>query len=251
MDMDNLLCGYDRIGLLRKKEGAAKSVKRRTCEGKGTASAARQSQGQATAGILSIHDLAKMGDLAALESLLKKGGDVNLRDASGGTVLHAASWCGQVETVQWLLDYKADQALTDALGQTALDLALSAGHERVAEILTARLASNDTTSLHRAAAAGSVGLLKILLAKGQDVNAKDDAGRTALHVAASRGHLEVVRTLLAAKAGSNTTDNRGLTPLHAAVRVNQAECVTALLEAVQTPILLMLQAGRLCITRRH
>jgi ankyrin repeat protein len=163
--------------------------------------------------------------------LVRQGVDVNLRDASGATALHAAAWHGQIEALRRLLAHKADPALADDLGQTALDLALSAGHEQVVEILAAGQAAYGATGLHRAAAAGSLTLLKTLLATGQDASAADDSGRTPLHLAASRGHLQVVHALLAAKAKINSPDKSGLTPLHAAVRANHADCAAALLEA--------------------
>jgi len=202
---------------------------------KTSAPAAGPSQEHPLPGGPSIHDLAGAGDLAALDVQLKQGVDVNLRDASGGTALHTAAWYGQIETVQWLLDHKADRSLTNTLGQTALDLALSAGHDHAAEILMAGSAFGDAANLHRAAAAGSAGLLKALLAKKQNVNSRDDAGRTALYVASLRGHVNAVRILLAANAQIETADVRGRTPLHAAIRANQAECVTVLLEAGADP----------------
>jgi len=184
---------------------------------------------------LKLHEAAAAGDLPTIEALIKQGMDVNLADESQQTPLHVAAWHGQDRIVQWLLDHKADPVRRDALGQTAMDLALSAGHTQVALLLAAKMTGPEALSLHRAAAAGDTTLLKWLATKGQDVNAKDDVGRTALHVAASHGQVQIVEALLAAKADVNAKDAAGCTPLHAAVVADNADCVSALLQAGANP----------------
>jgi ankyrin repeat protein len=46
-------------------------------------------------------------------------------------------------------------------------------------------------TLHQAAATGDTDVVKLLLAKGADVNAKEDDGWTPLHWAARNGHKAV------------------------------------------------------------
>ena len=182
-----------------------------------------------------LHQAARAGDLSALEASIQKGGDVNLLDGSGQTALHVAAWHGRDKAVQWLLDHKADPGLRDALGQTALDLALGAGQDPVVQVLAPSMQGDAALTLLKAAASGDVAMLKALLAKGQDVTARDGAGRTALHVAAARGRLEAIAALVTAKADVNATDSARVTPLHAAVKADRADCVAALLQAGADP----------------
>jgi RNA polymerase sigma-70 factor (ECF subfamily) len=64
-----------------------------------------------------------------------------------------------------------------------------------------------TTPLHRAAAAGQLAVVDLLLASGADPNALDEGDHASpLHYAAERGHLEVVRRLV--EAGADVGWNR-------------------------------------------
>ena len=62
------------------------------------------------------------------------------------------------------------------------------------------------TALMVAARYGHLEVVKVLLAKGADVNAKDNAGNTALMVAAKYGHPEVVKILKDAEVKSGIVD---------------------------------------------
>jgi len=69
-------------------------------------------------------------------------------------------------------------------------------------------------ALGTAAATGDVFSLRVLLSRGEDVNAKDQDRRTALDRAAANGHLEAVKVLVKeAGADVESKSNRGLTPL--------------------------------------
>ena len=58
-------------------------------------------------------------------------------------------------------------------------------------------------ALHRAAAAGEIEQVKLLISEGADVNVKNDEGLTPLHYAAFKGHKEIVELLLAHGADVN------------------------------------------------
>ena len=57
-------------------------------------------------------------------------------------------------------------------------------------------------------------ILKRLIDKGGDVNARNQDGITPLHWAIAKGDVEIVRVLLASGADINVTDAEGITPLH-------------------------------------
>ena len=84
--------------------------------------------------------------------------------------------------------------------------------------------------LHLAAAVGDVNLVKELLEKGANPNAKDRFNQTPLHFAARHGHVEVVKLLLEYKADPNAKDKDSVTPLHAAASNGRVDVVKLLLE---------------------
>jgi Ankyrin repeats (3 copies) len=71
--------------------------------------------------------------------------------------------------------------------------------------------------LHRAAAKGNLKLVKWLVEKKADINAKDHYGHTALHEAADYGALKVVRFLVENNADVNAVDIFGNTALQKAM----------------------------------
>lgn len=88
------------------------------------------------------------------------------------------------------------------------------------------------TPLQVAATKGYQDVVKLLLAAGADVNAKD--GSRPLHLAACKGHVEVAKLLLAAGANINAVTESGRagggwTPLSGAVGNNRKEMVKFLL----------------------
>lgn len=87
------------------------------------------------------------------------------------------------------------------------------------------------TTLQQAAAEGDEDMVRLLLARGVNVNGKegDVSDETALHVAAHVGHLEIVDMLLKDGAHVDDFDLQGQTPLHAAATSGQAGVARMLL----------------------
>jgi ankyrin repeat protein len=87
-------------------------------------------------------------------------------------------------------------------------------------------------ALRKAAQDGEITVVKELLEKGANVNARDDSGRTALlWVAPARDNSEMVKLLVAKGAEVNAADNAGETALMIASSQSNPGIVTALLEA--------------------
>lgn len=80
-----------------------------------------------------------------------------------------------------------------------------------------------------AARAGSLGVLKVLLARNGDPNAADRFGNTAMIWAADRGHIAIVRELLKHQAEIDDANRQGMTALMKAARAGRMAMVRLLL----------------------
>ena len=63
---------------------------------------------------------------------------------------------------------------------------------------------------------GNIEGVKLAIANGSDVNAKDEFGSTPLDGAVYDGHREIAELLIANGANANAKDEDGATPLHLA-----------------------------------
>jgi ankyrin repeat protein len=84
---------------------------------------------------------AATGNVSVLEYLLNNHVTVNVRDASGGTLLHAAVEGHQAGSVRQLLLAGADPTARDMQGKTPVDLARESNQNLILALLTNRMLS--------------------------------------------------------------------------------------------------------------
>jgi len=97
-------------------------------------------------------------------------------------------------------------------------------------VVTSVVDETPTKSLREAANDGDIEQVKLHLATGTDINAKDQAGWTALHHAASKGHMEVAKLLISKGADVNERTSDWTSALHSAVRAGFRDIVEFLIE---------------------
>jgi ankyrin repeat protein len=193
-----------------------------------------------------LMEAARIEDLATVNVLLRKGTDVNVKEASGSTALMVAAFKGNLEIVKVLMDKGADVNLKDKAGGTALSRAISFNHMDIAQFLLEKGAKDDNslflaitfnyTSIMRgilknginvnnsnnrngqmplmfATSIGRADMVEILINNGAEVNITDNEGMTALMYAVKNGHLAIAKSLLDQGANVNIKNNNGQTAL--------------------------------------
>ena len=121
------------------------------------------------------------------------GTDVNALAENNWTPLHTASSLGRLEIARLLLDHGAKVDASDEFGQTPLHK-VSSGKYDPEE--------------------AGVGVAKLLLERGGDVNGKYKQQSSPLHLAFRHGKLEIARLLLNHGANVEALDGFSQTPLH-------------------------------------
>jgi len=187
---------------------------------------------------LAVYNRRLKNQLGALGKLLSRKADIDMGDIDGQTALHAAAGCGALPAVTWLLEMGADASLRDDSDRTVLHIAASSRSPDSTEMidyLLDRLSgldvnardSADMTALHHAfhtydeldprhddwdpdvALANAT----LLVRRGADLAARDNAGNTPLHFAAAFSVKEAVRVFLRQGADPHARDVNGLRPL--------------------------------------
>lgn len=139
-------------------------------------------------GELDVFEATTLGDLPRLRALLAN--DATLAKAFSGdgfTALHLATFFGQPESAELLLQSGADP---NAMATNPMKVAV----------------------INSAAASGRADLVKMVLRAGADPNARQLMGYTALHAAAAHDNVEMAKALLDAGADPALKNDEGKTP---------------------------------------
>lgn len=198
--------------------------------------------------------------LAAAEMLCEVRADLTLKDASGGTVLHAAALMGHMAIVNLLLEQGAPLEEEDLSGSTPLMVAArnrkvrimkaivnwSVPPERLEMLQEAEKFDNKfnilkNLELLRVVGANDRTAVTQLVTVGDgvgtnlaDINFQDAQGRQAYHIAIlcigeEEETCAMLRTLFLLKGQINGQDFLGNTPLHLAARIGRSEAAKTLL----------------------
>ncbi len=176
------------------------------------------------------------GEVAIARALVEHGSDMEAVGHCAATALHLAAEYDRVEMIRWLVGEGFVVDGVDSFGHTALESAVSSDSLGAAAVLM-ELGANvgvrdpqDYGLIHRVPFGRSLGMLKLLLAAGLEVNDVSGGGSWPLHDACEQGNTEAVRFLLEHGADPDLTST-GETALFAAVAKDNLECVRLLLDA--------------------
>jgi hypothetical protein len=123
-------------------------------------------------------------------------------DISGNTALHLAAEKGHMGIVQLLLDTGIDINAANKDSQTCLHIAVAQDNVAMAGLLMEKGALADAknglgqSALHIAVEKGNTALVGLVLDYASDVDARDCLGQTAFHRAVAMGWEEIVRLML-------------------------------------------------------
>jgi ankyrin repeat protein len=107
----------------------------------------------------------------------------------GRTPLHAASFGGDVETAELLIQGGADVGSRD---------------------------NGNWTPLHSASLKGHTKMVELLIQHSSDVDPRNNKSQTPLHLAAQNGHLDTTKFLIECGAERDIADGKSRTPLYLA-----------------------------------
>ena len=168
---------------------------------------------------------ADQGNIEAVKKHLDAGVGIHVLDKKYGFApLHYAADGGHKEIVELLLAKGADVNQRDKIGKTPTYWAMRYGRKEVTAILRKHGGKTEIelapkTSIWNAVVANNVEFVKELLISGEDVNAKFTKGARPLHATGMFGRKDVAEFLIAKGADVNAKDNNGETALDWAVFV--------------------------------
>lgn len=187
----------------------------------------------------------RRGDIAAMSAALKAGANPDATDVDGTPALMNAALYSKAAALRLLLEHGANPNATDRTGATALIWAAADPEkallliERGADV-NVRSRPGRTALMTAASAAGGARVVKALLEKGAQVDARDEidpmpilftgGGRgTALIEAARVGDAESIRLLVSKGADVNAATANGVTALTEAVLFGRSNVAAYLL----------------------
>ena len=178
--------------------------------------------------------------------------NINTQNFIGQTALMYSCINNSGDIFTFLMENNVDFNIKDKAGKTALDYAIKHNRREMIEFLYLSGANTNLSldeALKKAAEiqninnqkqnwfneinkpAPDINVLLACLAGGDDVNARDDKGKTALVIAATNGQAEICQLLLAAGADVNARDENGNSALSWATHHEHTEIVNLLIHS--------------------
>lgn len=191
----------------------------------------------------------KVSDQALLESvnnedfevtklLLSKGGNINLRDHAGNTLLMKFIHFRKFDNIGFLLANGSKKDVKNTSGYTPLLLGLQVGsnEDQILDLFNKEFDTfgedpNGNSSLFLACHRNFESVIKKLINfLGADVNKVNNYGETILMRASSECSDEIIKLIISKGAEINAKDNKGDTALNRAIQRNKYEIIKFFLD---------------------
>ena len=165
----------------------------------------------------------EQGDLASVGEWLETGLPPDFMADRVGSGLMVAAWEGNIPMMELFLKHGARIDLSNRYDEQALQLAAWRGHLEAVKWLLGHGAGVNRpgqhwTALHYATFAGRREIVRLLLERGADIDARTPNGSTALMMTAREGREELARQLLEAGADARASNENGDSALTWAMR---------------------------------
>ena len=159
---------------------------------------------------------------------LENGGDINLADNEGNTLLMKSVYLGYYDLADYILLNNADISLTNNNGENAL--ILSADYPYIINLILNNNIDNldsadnkGKTALFHACEFGNLNSVKLLIKSGSDINKRDIFGKTILMYAVESENLELIKYLIEdIEVDINEKDDWGQNAIFFATKINIA-----------------------------
>ena len=165
----------------------------------------------------------EQGDLLTVGKWLEEGLDPDYPADRIGSGLMIAAWEGNLAMLELFQKHGARIDLSNRYDEQALQLAAWKGHLEAVKWLLVHGASVNRrgsrwSALHYAAFADREDVLRLLIERGGDLNARSPNGSTPLMMTARQGHEPIAKLLLEAGADPALTNDSGESALVWAMR---------------------------------
>ncbi|ORX43291.1 ankyrin [Piromyces finnis] len=184
------------------------------------------------------------GKMDLVELLVLNNVNINKRDMKGKTALMYAAEYNQIKIVEYLVEHQADIGRRDELGNTALMYACQGEYKEVIKCLVKHdsnvdqnggrdlmilICSKEKSKIE----SDDKDVIKLLIKKGVDVNAKDIHDTTILMLACGAYGLETIEYLVENGANINAKNDNGDTALKMAIKYKNDKVIDFLKEKIK------------------
>ncbi|MCF6366168.1 MAG: ankyrin repeat domain-containing protein [Bacteroidales bacterium] len=177
-----------------------------------------------------LHLASNYKDINTIKLLLEKGAEINARSTNNSTPLINAVKRNNFEIVKILAEADADINVKRYYSGNATEIAVKNNYSNIAKYLINKNADLSNINLIEPIRNNNLGIVKLLILKGVDVNKPDENKNVPIIIASSEGNKEIIELLIKAGANLNVADNNYKSPVLAAIINEKLDIVKLLIE---------------------